>query len=78
MQSLRRILCAEHRKKQISSSVRYAAEEQLLMVYYKQADNTTILRTVNELLPLGDIKYSIPYRSFCDFTVLQGWLNFLG
>ncbi len=62
----------------MGSSVRAAVEEQLLMVYYNYADNTTILRTVNELQSPGEIKYSIPYREGCNFSLLQGWWTFLG
>ncbi len=78
MQSFRRLLYAEHRKKPIGSPVRTAAEEQLLMVKYASAGNTTVFRTVNELQSPGEIKYSIPYREFCGFTLFQGWLTFLG
>ncbi len=78
MPIIRRLLCAEHRKQQTASSVTHAPEEQLLMVKFARAGNTTVLRTVNELQSPGEIKYSIPYRLLCGFTVLQGWLTFLG
>ncbi len=78
MPLIRRLLCAEHRKQQTSSSVGHATEEQLLMVNYAPAGNKTVLRTVDELESPGEIKYSIPYRGFCGFSRFQGWLTFLG
>ncbi len=61
----------------MGSSVRTVAREQLLMVHYNHADNTVVLRTVNELQSPGEIKYGIPYRDFCGFTLFQGWLIFI-
>ncbi len=78
--SLRRLLFAAHRsalqKKQAGMAVGHVEEEQLLMVHYPNVDNKAVLRTVNELESPGDIKYSIPYRSFCGYTMFQGWLTF--
>ncbi len=59
----------------MGSSVRTVAEEQLLMVPNSGNGSTAVLRTVNELQSPGEIKYSIPYRAFCGFTVCQGWLT---
>ncbi len=78
MPFIRRLLCAEHRKQQTGLSVTHASEKQILMVKYARSGNKAVLRTVNELQAPGEMKYSIPYRLLCGFTLFQGWLTFIG
>ncbi len=78
MQSFRRLLYAEHRKKPRVLSVRTAAEQQLLMVHFTGNGSTVALRTANELQSPGEIMHTIPYRLLCGLTLFEGWLDFLG